>query len=225
MKKTFALLLALTMLFSFAACSVEKAPEKAPETTTATTPETTVPEETKPEKPEEPTTPVGTLHVCFGASLKLVYNENGNVLGMAGTNEVGTGIAEAVQSQVGRQCVFALRSILRHAIKNNLLGDAKVVTVRVETGDQIPADDFFGTILNDCQLLCDEECSNLRMFILQDERLGADGNLTPATAKELAVRYLGVEETALTAGEDDYSFLYEEKIYKVDPFSGNITAQ
>ena len=104
MKKFFAILLALAVLFAFAACGSTQTPAKTPETTAA--PETTAPEVT------EPAVPIGTLYVSFSGTMELTYDKDGNALEIKGTNEVGETLATAAQNQVGKGCVFALLNSL-----------------------------------------------------------------------------------------------------------------
>lgn len=219
MKKLLALLLTAMLVVSMAACGDSA---ETPATTTAPEATDPAPEATKP---PEPTTVVGTLYTTFGAALKLDYNENGTVLAITGTNEAGTTIANAVQNQAGRACVFVLRTILRYAAENNLLGDAKTMTVRVGHGDPIPGKDFFETIITDCQYLADEECTGIRMYAIEKAYLDAQGNLTPETAKDLAARYFSVKAEELTVPETTqegvYTFTLGDKTCTVDAFDGN----
>lgn len=218
MKKFFAILLALAVLFAFAACGSTQAPAKTPETTAA--PETTAPEAT------EPAVPIGTLYVSFSGTMELTYDKDGNALEIKGTNEVGETLATAAQNQVGKGCVFALRSILRNASDNNLLGDAKSMAVRVGAGDPLPKENFLEEIQTDCQYLADEECTGIQMKILHGDKLDAQGNLTLDTAKMLAARHLDVKPEELTGADAPvdgaYTFTCGDKSCTVDVFSGMV---
>jgi hypothetical protein len=116
-----------------------------------TAPTTTVP------ATEPAPQPAGTLYVAFGAVLEMVYDSDGNALSITGVNEDGKNLAAAHQDQLNKGCVYALRAILRYAITEELLKDAKTVTVRIGADDPLPCEDFLFTIGQDCQYLIDEE--------------------------------------------------------------------
>lgn len=205
MKKFFALCLALLMVLGVLSGCGETKPEPSEtvETTTA------------------PAKPVGTLYVSFGATLEIVYDEKGNSLEMTGTNETGKTIADARQDQVGEGCVFVLRSILRYAMDNDLMGDAKSITVRVGAEDALPTNEFLDEIVQDCQYLVDEELAAADMYCLSGDKLDDTGYLTYATAKELAEEYLGAEATGEEIPADGvFTFTAGEKTCTVDTFTG-----
>ena len=206
MKRLFALLLAAVLVISMAACG-----ETAVEPTT---------------EPTEPT-PLGTLYVSFGATLELVYDTNGNALTLEGTNELGKSIADANQDQLNRGCVFVLRTVLRYAADNNLLGDAKTMTVRVGAKEQPPKEDFLEEIQTDCQYLADEECTGIRIMPLDGDKLDSSGNITAATAKKLACLFFAADETTVTGGEAAangvFTFVCGENSCTVDAFNGLVT--
>ena len=206
MKKLFALLLAAMLVISMAACG-ETAAEPTTEPTIA---------------PE----PIGTLYVSFGAVLELAYDAEGNALSITGTNELGKSIADANQNQLGRGCVFVLRTILRYASDNNLLGDAKTMTVRVGAKEQLPKENFLEEIQTDCQYLADEECTGIRITPLDGDKLDSSGNITAATAKKLASLFFAADETAVTGGEavdGIFTFVCGENSCTVDAFNGLVT--
>ena len=211
MKKLFALLLAAMLVISMAACG-----ETAVEPTTEPTTEPTV-------APE----PIGTLYVSFGAVLELAYDAEGNALSITGTNELGKSIADANQNQLGKGCVFVLRTILRYAADNNLLGDAKTMAVRVGAKEQLPKENFLEEIQTDCQYLADEECTGIRIIPLDGDKLDSSGNITAATAKKLASLFFAADETAVTGGEAAvdgiFTFVCGENSCTVDAFNGLVT--
>lgn len=176
------------------------------------------------ETTEAPATPAGTLYVSFGAALEIVYDDAGDALQLTGTNETGKVLAEAKQDQLGMECVHVLRAILSHAIANDLMGDAKTVAVRVGASDPLPADDFLDVIVQDCQYLVDEELAAADMACLAGDRLGEDGNLTCAAAKELAGEYLGVDAAELSGEETPvdgvFTFTGGDRSCTVDAFTG-----
>lgn len=210
MKKWIAILLAMMLLLSFAACGE-----------TAETPTPT----TEPKVAE----PMGTLYVTFGAKLELVYDTEGNALSITGTNEMGKTLAAAKQDQVGKGCVFALRAILRYASDNNLLGDAKSMVIRVGIGEQLPKENFLEEIATDCQYLADEECTGIQMFTAADDKLKEDGKLTPTAARTLACRFMDALEEEVVSDETltngAYTFACGDKTVTVDAFSGLVTAK
>ena len=211
MKKLFALLLAAVLVISMAACGE-----------TAETPATTTPA-TEPKAAE----PMGTLYVTFGAKLELVYDAEGKALSITGTNEMGQTLAEAKQDQVGKGCVFALRSILRYASDNKLLGDAKSMVIRVGVGEKLPKENFLEEIATDCQYLADEECTGIQMFTAADDKLEENGKLTPAAAKTLACRFMDALEEEVVSDEalenGAYTFTCGNMVVTVDAFSGLVT--
>ena len=214
MKKFLALMLSAVMILSLlAGCGGNSNTE----TTAATTEATKAAE------------PVGTLIITMGACFELVYDEEGNALEIKGTNETGKTIAENCQQNVGRGCVFAARSILRYASDNNLIGDAKTMAVRVKQGDPLPSEDFLTTIITDCQYLADEESTGIRMVLLADNALDANGNLTAETAKRMAARFLnGTEETLTgedTPSEGIFTYSFEGKTCTVDAVTGFVAAK
>ena len=213
MKKGISLCLVLLMVLGIlSGCGQETA--VTPETTT--TPETTAPAPT----------PIGTLYVSFGATMELVYDSEGKALTITGTNEVGKTLANAKQDQLNKGCVYALRSILRMAIDQQLLGDAKTVTVRIGAEDPLPIEDFLTTIGQDCQYLVDEELAGADIYCLTGDMLDEQGNLTFETAKMLAGKYLEAEATGEeTAAEGVYTFTAGDKSCTVEAFSGLILGQ
>lgn len=217
MKKITALILCAVMLLGlFAGCNKKDTAES----TTASTINDIY----------EDATPAGTLYVSFGAAIEVIYDDEGNVLKITGTNEVGKTIAAACNEQLGKGCVFAVRKMLRYASDNNLLGDAKSMVVRVGAGDPLPADDFLDTIATDTQYLADEECTGIQMMRLEeDDDLDSAGNLIPEAARLLAARYLGVAEEALSGEETIvdglFTFSCGEKSCTVDAFTGLVSAK
>jgi len=184
--------------------------------------ETTLPTETTEATP----TPIGTLYVSFGATLEMTYDEAGNALTITGTNEIGKTLAEAKQDQLNKGCVYALRSILRYAITENLLGDTKTVVVRIGAGDSQPTEDFLFVIGQDCQYLLDEEVSDLDMHYLTGDMLDENGDLTFDTAQMLATKYLGGEAIAAEATAPGvYTFTAGDKSCTVDAFTGQVRTQ
>ena len=214
MKKQITLGIALLMLLSIlSGCGSDTA---AP---TTLAPETTAAAEAAP-------TPVGTLYVSFGAALEITYDEEGNALTLTGVNEAGKLLAEAKQDQLNKGCVYTLRSILRMVIDQQLLGDAKTVTVRIGAEDPLPTEDFLQTIGQDCQYLIDEEGAGVDIYCLTGDKLDETGNLTYETAQMLASKYLGAEATAAeTTATDVYAFTAGEKTCTVDAFTGLILGQ
>lgn len=208
MKKWIAGWLIMTMLLGvLSGCGKEAA---AP-TDTTVTPETT----------GSAPTPIGTLYVSFGAALEIVYDENGNALSITGVNEAGKQLAAAKQDQLGKGCVYALRSILRMAISDSLLGDAKTLTIRIGANDPLPTEDFLNTIGQDCQYLVDEEGAPVDLYCLTGDLLDEKGDLTYETAQMLATTYLGAEASSAEATATDvYTFVAGDKTCTVDAFTG-----
>ena len=205
MKKLFALCLALVLVL----CGCAETPAEPAVTTE--------PMETT----EASATPVGTLYVSFGATLELVYDETGAALEIKGTNEIGKQLAEAKQDQLGKGCMYVLRSVFRYAIANELLGDAKTAAFRTGKDDPLPTEDFLTVIGQDCQYLLDEEVTHIGMYELSGDKLDADGNLTFDTAKLLATKYLGADAQGdETPADGVYTFTAEEKSCTVDVFTG-----
>ena len=211
MKKYIALLLALVCLLS--GCAGAPAETTAPTTTAPTT--------------EPAPQPAGTLYVTFGAVLEIVYDENGNALTMTGINETGKILAEAKQDQLNKGCVYTLRSILRLAIADGHIGDAKTVTVRIGANDPLPGEDFLFTIGQDCQYLIDEEVAGIDMYCLTGDMLDEKGDLTFETAQLLASKYLNADPSQLTGDEAPtdgvYTFTADEKSCTVDAFNGLVS--
>lgn len=213
MKKLFALMLSVLMILSlFVGCGGNSSDE-----TTGTTTEATQAAE-----------PAGTLLISMGAAFEIVYDQDGNVLELTGTNDTGKTIAAACTQYEGRGCVFAARGILRYASDNKLIGDARSMAVRVKFGDPLPSEDFLDTIITDCQYLADEESTGIRMVKIGEEQLDENGLLTSETAKRLAARFLGCTEADLT-GEDTptdnvFTFSFEGKACTVDAATGLVTA-
>ena len=214
MKKWIAMLLALMPVLSLAACG-EEAP--AP-----TTPPTTAATEAKEADP------AGTLYVAMGGTLELVFDNEGNALTITGTNEVGKTLAAAGQKQIGKGCVFVLRTILRYASDNNLLGDAKSMVLRIGVGEELPTADFLEVIATDCQYLADEECTGVQMYRAIDDKLDDNGNLTAAAAKFLAGRFMGVTAEEVsgeeTIADGFYTFSCGDMTVTVDAFTGLVSA-
>ena len=192
---------------------------------TAAPGETALPTETTAPAP----TPIGTLYVAFGAALEITYDENGNALTITGTNELGKALAEAKQDQLNKGCVYALRSILRYAITEGLLGDAKTVTVRIGADDPLPGEDFLFTIGQDCQYLIDEEVAGIDMYCLTGDMLDEKGDLTFDTAQLLASKYLNADPSQVTGDEAPidglFSFTADEKSCTVDAVTGLVTGK
>ena len=66
------------------------------------------------EPPLDPT-PAGTLVVTMGSAFEIVYNSQGKVVQLTGTNDAGKSIAEANQEYIGSTCVIAVRGLLSYA--------------------------------------------------------------------------------------------------------------
>ena len=215
MKKLLVILLILMMVASLAACNTDSAPETTAAPTTAPT--------------EKVSEPLGTLYLTFGAAIEMVYDQEGQVLELKGKNEAGNAIAAACQNQLGKECVFAARAILRYVADNQLIGDARTVAVRVGKGEELPDAEFLETIITDCQYLADEECTNLKMVKLHDERLTEDGELNLEAAKRLASYFLGAEEADITGNNEPVDGVYNlnsgEKGCTIDAFTGLVTAK
>lgn len=176
------------------------------------------------ETTETKVSPAGTLFVSFGAALEIVYDDSGNALQLTGTNEAGKVLAEARQDQLNKGCVYTLRAILRYAIDNDLLGDAKTVAVRLGINDPLPTDDFLAVIIEDCQYLVDEELAGIDMVCIADDKLGEDGNLTYEAAMKLASKYLCVDAADLSGEQTPvdgvYTFTGGDRSCTVDAFTG-----
>ena len=215
MKKFFAILLAVAMIFALAACNQADAPETTATPTTAPT--------------EKASEPIGVLYLTFGAAIEMVYDEDGKVLELTGNNEAGNAIAEECQNQLGKECVFAARKILRYISDNQLIGDAKTVALRVGKGDPLPDEEFLDTIITDCQYLLDEECTGLKMVKIHDERLTENGELNLDAALRLASYFLGVPEEDISGNNEPFEGAYTlssgEKSCSVDAFNGLVTAK
>lgn len=214
MKKSLALLLSLILVLGlFAGCNKDVADS----TTTVPTVGNIY----------EDSTPAGTLYLTFSAAIEIIYDDAGKALQITGTNEVGKTVAAANQDQLGRDCVFVARALIRYAAQNQLLADAKTVAVRVGNDDPHPTDDFLEVIITDCQYLVDEECTGLRMIQLDQDRINSDGDLTPEAAALLASVFLGAAEADL-AGEQTpvdgaYTYTWGDKACTVDAFTGLVT--
>lgn len=209
MKKFLALALSAIMILAvLAGCGNAAKPAES-------TPETTVPE----------VKPAGTLMITMGASFELPYDETGKALEIIGTNAVGKTIAENVQQQVGKDCVHGVRSILRYASDNQLIGDAKTMAVRLAFGDTEPVEGFLDTIAQDTQYLADEECTGIWTIKIGEDDIDAEGFLLPETARKFAARYLG-EAAADLIGEDAmsmeevFTYSFDDKACTVDGRSG-----
>ena len=235
LKKTIALILcAVVALCLFAGCNKQDAASTTPGTTAGTTPGTTV--GTTATTSTEPTTniyeestPAGTLYLTFGAAIEIIYDDEGRALQISGKNEAGKAIANACQNQLGKECVFAARAILRYTSDNQLVGDAKTVAVRVGKGEATPDAEFLDTIVTDCQYLVDEECAGLRLVKIGEERLTEDGELTLDAAKRLAFYFLNIPEADITGNNEPVDGVYTltggEKSCTVDAFTGMVTAK
>lgn len=219
MKKIFALVLSVILVLGlFVGCNRDAAEDTGTDANTVATTTGNIYEEY---------TPAGTLHLAFSGALEIVYDDEGNVLQITGTNEIGQTIAAACADQTGKGCVFAARKILRYASDNKLLGDAKSMVVRVGKGDSLPSEDFLDTIVTDCQYLADEECTGIQMMKVIIDDLDSDSNIIPEAARMLAARFLGVEESALEGDDNivDGTYIYTsgDKGCAVDVFTGLVT--
>lgn len=186
-------------------------------------PETSAPETTAP-KAE----PAGTLVVSLGAAtFELVYDKDGRSLEITGANEAGKPHAEAAQRHLGKECVHAVRSLLRYASDNKIIGDTKTMSARLKFGDVLPKEDFLDTIIIDTQLLADEECTGVRIYKLGTEQIDQTGLILPEPAKEMAARYLGCEPVDLvgeeTPADGIYTFTAGDKSCVVDASTGLVS--
>lgn len=217
MKKMIAWMLALvTLLGVLSGCGAQ----------TANPTETTQ----QPTETANPILTTGTLYVAFGAALEITYDQsNGNALTLIGTNEAGKVLAEAKQDQLNKGCVYTLRSILRYAITEGLLRDAKTVTIRIGPEERLPSDDFLEVIAQDCQLLIDEELAGLDMVVLNWDRFDDMGDLTYEAAAELAAKYLEVEAAEITGEEvavnGTFTFTAGDRSCTVDAFTGLVVGK
>lgn len=213
MKKVILLSLCLALLFTLAACGGNKAP-----TETDPTEESTVPAE-----------PAGTLLVSLNSTVEMIYDENGKLLEIKGTDEASNTVAADLQSNLGRACVIGVRALMRYYSDANLIGDAKTLVVRVGVGDPLPAPDFLDTIVIDTQLLADEEGTGVRVQKAGDQELDENGLLLASTAKAFAARFLGATAEELTgedtAADNVYTYTFGDKICTVDAMTGLVLAK
>lgn len=208
MKKFFALLLAALTVLTFAACGKTETPE----TTAAPVAET-----------------AGKLTIAFGAVVEIVYDETGKLISLNGINETGEKIAAGCTGFEGRDVVHCVRSLLRYAVDNQLLGDAKTMSVRMHKDNKIPDEEFLPTIIQDTQYLADEECTGIRMVSVALEDLDENGNIGLEKAKHMAMVYLGATMTADLGGDEEpadgaYTFEYEGVSCTVNAVTGLVTA-
>lgn len=191
MKKLIAILLCISMLCAFAGCGAEKPAE----TTEAT----------------DVAVPVGTVVATLGSTVfELVYDSEGVALELKGGNEAGDQIAANCQQYVNRACVHGIRGLMRYCSDNNLIGDAKTFSIRVRHGDPLPEETFLETIVTDTQYLADEECTGVRMVMLDETRLTGEGLIDEDTAAYMGALYLQVDVTEVSVGQ-----LGEDHIYTV----------
>lgn len=181
---------------------------------------------TAPVETTEAPTPIGTLYVSFGAALEIPYDAEGNSLALIGANEAGQVLADAKQDQLNKGCVYTLRSILRYAISEDLLGDTKTCTIRVGANDPLPSEDFLQVIGQDCQYLIDEEVAGVDLYCLSGNNLDEQGNLTYEMAQLLASKYLNAEVTPAEATPNSaFAFTADGKTCTVDAFTGLVVGQ
>ena len=204
MKKIVAILLCVALAVSFAACGAEK-----PAETTA---------------PTEAAVPIGSVIASMGAVFELVYDHEGVILELKGLNEAGEKIAGDCQQYVGRACVHGIRGLMRYCSDNNLIGDAKTFSIRVRHGDPLPEDIFLETIITDTQYLADEECTGVRMVMLDETRLTTEGLIDEDTALYMASLFLQVDVTELTvsalSAENVYTVTAGEQSCTIDAVTG-----
>lgn len=210
MKKTtqiLAMLLIFAMVLSAAGCSKDGGKE-----TTAPVKET-----------------AGVLTIAFGAVVEIVYDETGKLISLNGINETGEKITAACTGFEGRDVVHCVRSMLRYAYDNQLLGDAKTMSVRMGKDSKVPDEEFLPTIIQDTQYLADEECTGIRMVSIALEDLDSEGNISMEKAKHMAMIYLGAIQTADLGGDEEavngiYTFDYEGAACTVNAVTGLVTA-
>lgn len=204
MKKLIAIMLSLALTLSLAACG-----SKTPAETTV---------------PTEQAVPVGSVIAAMGAVFELVYDHEGVVLELKGLNDAGQQIADNCQQHLGRACVHVIRSLLRYASDNQLIGDARTLSVRVRHGDPLPEDTFLDTIVDDTQYLADEECTGIRMVKLDATRLTGEGLIDEDTAGYMAAVYFQGDVTEMTVSplsqENIYTVTWQDAVCTVDAVTG-----
>lgn len=176
-----------------------------------------------------PATPAGTLYVTLNNTLELVYDQDGNILELKGTDADSNAIAADLQMHLGRGCVHAVRGFMRYVSDRKIIGDAKSMTVRVGFGDPLPTADFLDTITVDTQMLADEEGTGVQIHKISADKLDSAGLILPEVAKILAARRLSTTAETLT-GEDtvvdgQYTYSFAGKTCTVNATTGLITAK
>jgi len=172
-------------------------------------------------------TPAGTLYVDFGASIEVLYDDEGNALLFTGVNEAGKKIATGSTMYLGKLCPSFLWKLLEFGIKNKLTDSTPLMVVRVGKTDVPPTDDFLTAIATGCQQLSDRMNAGIRVFALGEEQLNEEGLLTAQTAKTLASVRFGCAETEVDGdaapADGVYTFTCNGKTCTVDAFSGVTT--
>lgn len=172
-------------------------------------------------------TPAGTLFLNFGASMEIVFDDEGNTLQILGTNPDGKLIATNSTSYLGEHCYVAAWKGLEYGIKNNLTGSVPLMVLRLDKGEIPPEDDFLLSMAAACQELADSLSVKIQVFALEGDQLDSEGLLTTETAKTLAAAAFGCTAADISGDVSTangvYTLSYNGKTCTVDTFSGVVT--
>ena len=213
MTRILAVLLALALALSVAACGNAQESNDTPETTVAPV-----------------ANAAGKLTVAFGALVEITYDETGKLLKLEGTNDTGKTIVAACTGFENRDVVHCVRALLRYASDNQLLSGVKTMCVYINKDSAVPSEEFLPTIIQDTQYLADEECTGVRMVGVGPEDLDSQGFIGLERAQHLAMLFLGATMTADLSGDEEiasnntYTFDYEGAACVVDAATGLVTA-
>lgn len=207
MKKLLSALLCAALLLCFAGCAKEPTNEVTP---TLDTPEAS-----------------GVLFVSIGAEFKVVYDTEGLVVAVEGTNDDAIQVVSAYSDAVGTACDVVVSKLVEKTVELSANGNNRVVVIKQAPGAAAPSAKFLEDVRLDTASATDFEV----VLILADT-LTEDGYISADAAKDILTRQLKLTDVAMTCSDvvdDRYTLTFEtdgaEQEYLVDAVTGTVILQ
>ena len=206
-RKILSALLCAALLLCFAGCAKEPVTNVTP---TFDTPET-----------------AGVLFVSVGAEFKIVYDTEGLVIALDGTNNAAGEVVSAYGDANGAACDAVVSKLIKDTVDLGSNGFNRVVVIKQASGSVVPSANFLEDVRLDAASATDFEV----VLILADT-LTQDGYISADAAKDILVRQLKLTDVTITCSDvvdDRYTLTFEtdgaEQEYQVDAVTGTVILQ
>lgn len=206
-RKFLSALLCAALLLCFAGCTKEPVTNVTP---TFETPET-----------------AGVLFVSVGAEFKVVYDTEGLVIALDGTNDAAGEVVSAYGNANGAACDAVVSKLIKDTVDLGSNGSNRVVVIKQTPDSKTPSANFLEDVRLDTASVTDFEV----VLILADA-LTQDGYITADAAKDILTRQLKLTDVTITCSDvvdDRYTLTFEtdgaEQEYQVDAVTGTVILQ